>query len=118
MLMVTRTVIAVLALAFTAAGLEAQSEPTLHAERAFRDADTAMSAVYRELLRALESAEAKRDLQKSQRAWITFRDSFAACSAGVSSAGGSAYSTDYNGTLAELTEERTKQLKNLLRRAR
>lgn len=92
----------------------AQSEATLAAERWFRRADADLNRTYTQLQSRLKSPRAKDELAKAQRAWIAFRDSDSAFRAGITSGGGSAYSMDYMGNQAELTEQRTKKLKTFL----
>jgi len=93
---------------------KAQPDAKAEAERSFKQADADLNKTYQQLQLRLESPQAKADLAKAQRAWIALRDSESALRAGVSSGGGSAYSTDFMANQAELTEQRTQQLNALL----
>lgn len=88
-----------------------QSDAKLEAERAFKEADADLNRTYQQLQSLLKSPQAKADLAKAQRAWVSFRDGDSASRAGVSSDGGSAYAMDLMSNQAELTAERTRQLK-------
>jgi uncharacterized protein YecT (DUF1311 family) len=111
----SRLYILMIALLFSAANAVAQSEATQLADKEFRQADALLNRAYQQLQLRLESARARDELAKAQRAWIGFRDSDSAFHAGVSSGGGSAYSTDYLANRTQLTEQRTAQLNALLR---
>ncbi len=92
----------------------AQNQHEMNAEAA-RDAakaDKHLNVVYKKLLPTLDEAGQKL-LRESQRAWITFRDAEAALAADQSR-GGSMAPMLYSGTLATVTEARTKQLKEYL----
>ena len=89
------------------------------AEKDFKKADSEMNAVYQKALVELaqDSDHGKiliADFKKAQRAWLTFRDAEAACRAGVTSNGGSAYTMNYLANLTSLTLHRTKDLSELL----
>ena len=92
-----------------------ESDPRTAGEKWFKRADAELNRTYKLLQSRLESAQLKQELVKAQKAWIAFRDADAAFQAGITSGGGSAYSIDYMGNLAEMTEERTKELKALLK---
>ena len=81
--------------------------------RDYEDADAALNAVYKKLVAAVEKnsdKKAKDLLVKSQRAWIPFRDGECAYVADAMR-GGSAYNMLYYGCLADMTRERTTQLR-------
>ena len=97
-------------------GSAAQSEATSQAEVAFRQADRELNAVYASLLARAKRRKIIGDIKAAQRAWLDFRDKEASVRAGVTSHGGSAYHMDYLANRAELTRERTAQLRGLLRK--
>ena len=98
----------------TAAPLFAQSQQEMNrqAERDAARADKALNEVYKKLL-ASQDAEGAKLLKESQRAWIAFRDAEAKFAADEAR-GGSMAPLLYSGTLARLTEERVKNLKEHL----
>lgn len=108
-------IIAVCLFAFASPG-RSQSEATMQAEKAFKEAAAELDAVYRTVLSRIDQPKLKRDVQAAQRAWIAFRDREATARAAASSQGGSAYSMDLLAARAELTQERTLQLQKLLKR--
>lgn len=108
------------------------SEATDAADNSFQKADAELNTVYEKVIRLLDSKisnasgnkndranlankNAKADLVKAQRAWITFRENEAAARAGVTSQGGSAYAMDYQANMAETTRQRIVQLEIMLR---
>jgi len=99
-----------LSLHMTAAGA-----PPPVAEAAWRETDSRLNAVFRQVLRHATEPRLKEDLQKAQRAWVAYRELEAAARAGVSSQGGSAYSSDQLKELQGLTEERLEKMRELLR---
>ena len=98
----------------TAAPLCAQSQQDMNrqAERDAARADNALNEVYKKLLTS-QDAEGAKLLKESQRAWIAFRDAEAKFAADEAR-GGSMAPLLYAGTLARLTEERVKSLKEHL----
>ena len=109
------SIIAVCLFVFASPG-RSQSEATMQAEKAFKEADTELGAVYQAVLKRINHPKLKQDVQAAQRAWIAFRDREAVARAGASSQGGSAYSMDLLAARAELTQERTAQFQKLLKR--
>lgn len=94
----------------------AQDQATLNAcsDQAYKNADAALNARYRELSARLKGDGAAHGrLVGAQRAWIAFRDQECAFAAG-SVQGGSLYPMVYSDCLAGLTEARTAQLEGYL----
>ena len=91
---------------------QSQQEMNFQAERDAAKADKALNVVYKKLLASVDEEGAKL-LKDSQRAWIAFRDAEAKFAADEAR-GGSMATMLYSGTLARLTEERVKQLKEHL----
>jgi uncharacterized protein YecT (DUF1311 family) len=109
----SRLLVAIIAFAGFA---QAQPEVRDEAARAFKRADAELNKTYERLLATIDTQpdhpkQLRADLQKAQRSWIAFRDAEATFRAGLSSGRGSAYTMDYFATLAELTEQRTHDLK-------
>lgn len=96
----------------------ARAAPPPAAEQAWREADSRLQAVFRQMLRHVSDPRSREDLQKAQKAWQTFRDAEAAARAGLTSQGGSAYGADQLHVLHELTEERLRQMRETLKIAR
>jgi uncharacterized protein YecT (DUF1311 family) len=69
-----------------------------------------LNKTYETLLTKLPDAEGKQKLNESQRAWLAFRDAEAAFAADQARGGSMAPTIRYE-TMAELTQERIKQLK-------
>lgn len=89
-----------------------QSEMNACAARAYAQADASLNDLYRRLLQKLPS-DRQESLRKVQKAWLTFRDldcGFAA--AGYE--GGSMQPMVKSACMAARTNERTKQLHDLL----
>ena len=106
----TRSWLTLLFLAFTSALLaQSQFEMNETAEREAAKADKELNQVYRKVLGSLDSEGAKL-LKESQRAWIAYRDAEAKFAADEAR-GGSMAPMIYSGTLATLTKERVKRLK-------
>jgi uncharacterized protein YecT (DUF1311 family) len=76
----------------------------------FERADSERNKTYEALLTKLPDAESKQKLRESQRAWLAFRDAEAAFAADQARGGSMAPTIRYE-TMAELTQERIKQLK-------
>ena len=97
------------------AQMHAQTQAAMNAQvRAeFEQADAELNKTYEALLAKLPDAESKQKLKESQRAWLTFRDAEAAFVADQTR-GGSITPTIRYETMAELTQQRIKQLKNRL----
>ena len=92
----------------------AQPEVKDEAAKAFKQADAELNVVYQEFKNVIKDERNLRELTQAQRAWLVFRDAEAEFRAGRSSGGGSAYTADYLANLAELTRQRTDELKALL----
>src|SRR6266542_5661892 len=87
----------------------------IHAEaRAdFKQADAELNKTYQALLAKLPDAASKQKLKEKQRAWITSRDAETARAADEARGGSMAPMLRYE-TMAELTQQRIKQLKTRL----
>ncbi len=81
----------------------------------FRKADAELNKVYRQLTGEAGAAE-KAKLRAAQLAWIRFRDAHCDYEA-FGNQGGSIYPMVYSFCLAEVTRERAKQLREILREA-
>jgi uncharacterized protein YecT (DUF1311 family) len=88
----------------TQAGMNAQARAD------FERADSERNKTYEALLTKLSDTESKQKLKQSQRAWLAFRDTEAAFAAGQARGGSMAPTIRYE-TMAELTQQRIKQLK-------
>ena len=107
----------VLSILFFSVNIRAADEATVQSDNEWLDADRALNAAYQALLPSLTATDAA-SLKKAQTAWLVYRDAQAALKAHLTSDGGSAYSTDFLANSTELTIERTKQLKALLKLAK
>ena len=91
---------------------QTQSEMNICASIAYQNADRKLNQVYRQLLPKL-SASRKQKLISAQQAWIKFRDS--SCEFETSAyEGGSMAPMIYGFCLADVTEQRTKDLRRYL----
>jgi len=91
---------------------QTQSEMNICASIAYQNADRKLNQVYRQLLPKL-SASRKQKLISAQQAWIKFRDS--SCEFERSAyEGGSMAPMIYSFCLADVTEQRTKDLQRYL----
>lgn len=83
-------------------------------KNSYREADKKLNEAYRDTIsRLMESAESKKKLITSQRAWIAFRD--AECNFVASSVGeGSAAPMVMQGCMEDLTNKRTDDLNKYL----
>jgi len=91
---------------------QTQSEMNICASIAYQNADRKLNQVYRQLLPKL-SASRKQKLISAQQAWIKFRDS--SCEFERSAyEGGSIAPMIYGFCLANVTEQRTKDLQRYL----
>ncbi len=97
------------------AQMNAQTQAAMNAQaRAdFKRADAELNKTYEAVLKKLPDDEAKQKLKESQRAWLAFRDAEAAFAAEEAHGGSMAPTLRYE-TMAELTEQRIKQLKTEL----
>ncbi len=91
---------------------QTQSEMNICASIAYQNADRKLNQVYRQLLPKLSAAR-KQKLIAAQQAWIKFRDS--SCEFERSAyEGGSLAPMIYGFCLADVTEQRTKDLRRYL----
>ena len=91
---------------------QTQSEMNICASIAYQNADRKLNQVYRQLLPKLSAAR-KQKLISAQQAWIKFRDS--SCEFETSAyEGGSIAPMIYGFCLANVTEQRTKDLQRYL----
>ena len=88
----------------TQAGMNAQARAD------FERADAELNKTYETLLTKLPDAEGKEKLKESQRGWLAFRDAEAAFAADQARGGSMAPTIRYE-VMAELTQQRIKQLK-------
>lgn len=93
---------------------QSQHEMNEQALNEFKAADAELNKVYKKLVSKID-AESKTKLLNSQKAWIKFRDAEAELIADFNARGGSMAPLIYHGEKASLTEERTKQLLELLK---
>ena len=92
---------------------QTQSEMNICAGIAYQNADRKLNQVYRQLLPKLSAAR-KQKLIAAQQAWIKFRDS--SCEFERSAfEGGSIAPMIYSNCLADVTEQRTKDLRRYLK---
>jgi uncharacterized protein YecT (DUF1311 family) len=94
------------------AQIHAQTQAAMNAQaRAdFERADAELNKTYETLLTKLPDAEGKEKLKESQRGWLAFRDAEAAFAADQARGGSMAPTIRYE-VMAELTQQRIKQLK-------
>jgi uncharacterized protein YecT (DUF1311 family) len=90
-----------------------KNEVIASAERIYKKADTELNVVYKKMLSKLPPGNIRTDFINAQKAWVVFRDLEAKSRAGISSQGGSSYSTDFLSVMAELTTQRVLQLKSI-----
>ena len=83
------------------------------AAKDFEKADADLNKTYQAVLKKLPDAESKQKLKEAQRAWLAFRDAEAALAADQARGGSMAPIVRYE-TMAELTQQRIKQLKTRL----
>ncbi|WP_395742201.1 lysozyme inhibitor LprI family protein [Prosthecobacter sp.] len=76
-------------------------------------AEAALRQVCAGVASALEPVDRKH-FEEAQQKWLAFRDAEASFQAGLTSMGGSAYSTDYQAERLAMTRERIKLLKKVL----
>jgi uncharacterized protein YecT (DUF1311 family) len=94
---------------------ETQTDMNACAADAFKETDTKLNAVYREIIERLkDNEEAKQLLIKAQRVWLQYRD--AECAFAASAArSGSIYPTILDNCLDGLTNDRVKALISFLK---
>jgi len=102
----------ILSLFISVMHVQAQTQATMNAQaRAdFERADAELNKTYETLLTKLPDAEGKEKLKESQRGWLAFRDAEAAFAADQARGGSMAPTIRYE-VMAELTQQRIKQLK-------
>ena len=107
-----RRVILLFSLLVPVAHIHAQTQAAMNAQaRAeFERADAELNKAYEALLAKLPDSQSKEKLKQSQRAWLAFRDTEAAFAANQARGGSMAPTIRYE-TMAELTQQRIKQLK-------
>lgn len=100
--------------ALECANAATQAEINACAAERYGQADAALNVAYKELMTKLsDEREMQPLLRKAQRAWITYRD--AHCDfAAAGTLGGSIYPALKAGCLAEVTDQRTRELRDLL----
>ena len=81
--------------------------------REYKKADAALNAVYRQLMAKIDEGE-RTALKAAQQAWIKFRDGECEFES-YQNKGGTIYPLVYSGCLTVLTQERSKQLRELLK---
>ena len=91
----------------------AQSDPSAEADAAFKEADTQLNLVYKELLKAISKPETRDYFARAQRAWISFRDKEAAFRTELYDKGGIVWAHDYTVERTTLTNERIKQIQRI-----
>ena len=90
-----------------------QAEMNICAGKEYKTADAALNRVYQQLVAMLDSAE-KDQLKEAQTAWIKYRD--ANCDfVGDQYKGGSIRPTIYGLCLADVTRNRTAELRNQIK---
>ncbi|HZS48610.1 MAG TPA: lysozyme inhibitor LprI family protein [Blastocatellia bacterium] len=82
------------------------------AEREFKAADAQLNKVYNQVMTKLEG-EHKTKLKEAELAWIKYRDTNCDCETFLN-LGGTIYPLVYNGCLTRMTNNRIKELKDLL----
>ncbi|HUO87612.1 MAG TPA: lysozyme inhibitor LprI family protein [Rhizomicrobium sp.] len=94
---------------FNCANPTTQIEINICADKDYRRADDALNRAYKKAM-ADEDAHGRELLRTAERAWIRFRDAHCQYAASGSE-GGSMHPMDYDNCVTELTDLRTKQLK-------
>ena len=92
------------------ANAQTQTEMNITAGKAYDRADKTMTVAYKKLMTVL-TAKQKKQLKAAQVAWIKFRDAETVMLSGQVE-GGSVYPLVFNTNLKEITERRTKELKD------
>jgi uncharacterized protein YecT (DUF1311 family) len=92
------------------ANAQTQAEMNRQAAKDFEKADAELNSTYAALMAKLPDAEGKEKLKESQRGWLAFRDAEAAFAADQARGGSMAPTIRYE-VMAELTQQRIKQLK-------
>ena len=82
--------------------------------REYKKADAALNVVYKQLMAKIDDEGERTSLKAAQQAWIKFRD--ADCEfESYQNKGGTIYPLVYSGCLTVHTQERRKQLRELLK---
>lgn len=102
--------LASLLISVTPVHAQTQASMNAQARSEFEKADMELNKTYEALLNKLPDAEGKQKLKVSQRAWLVFRDADAAFVADQARGGSMAPTIRYE-TMAQLTQQRIKQLK-------
>lgn len=89
-----------------------QQEMNDCARKGFEQADAELNKVYKELMKQLPP-EHQAKLKTAQLAWLKYRDATCECVA-FPNEGGSIYPLIYNGCRGSVTQNRTKELKEML----
>jgi uncharacterized protein YecT (DUF1311 family) len=94
---------------------DAQSQAQMNAcaSLSATNSDKKLNLIYQQIKSRLNNFQQKKSLVETQRIWIKFRDSQCAFEKSFYS-GGSIAPTIYYSCLSELTEQRNKQLQNIL----
>jgi len=92
---------------------QSQQEMNRDARERYEKADAELNRVYKKLIAGLSKDE-KNALTDAQLAWIKFRDANCACWASPNK-GGSIYPLIYYGRMKTMTEERTAELRELMK---
>ena len=82
--------------------------------REYKKADAALNAVYKQLMAKIEDEGERTALKNAQLAWIKFRDSDCEFESYINK-GGTMYPMIYDGCMMTLTQQRTKQLREILK---
>jgi uncharacterized protein YecT (DUF1311 family) len=92
---------------------QSQQEMNRDARERYDKADAELNKVYKKLIAGIVK-EQKNALTDAQLAWIKFRDANCACWASPNK-GGSIYPLIYYGRMKTMTEERTAELRELMK---
>ena len=122
-LAVTTALCLLLALEVSPATAQTKKDPCANAQtqvemnecqgREYKKADAALNVVYKQLMAKIDDEGERTALKVAQQAWIKFRD--AECEfESYQNKGGTIYPLVYSGCLKVLTQERSKQLRELL----
>lgn len=93
---------------------QSQSEMNMQAASAFKKADDELNKVYGKVLAEMDTAS-KEKLRDSQRLWVKFRDAEGNFRADLEARGGSMAPLILYGTMTDLTEKRSNQLRSILK---
>jgi uncharacterized protein YecT (DUF1311 family) len=121
---ITTALCLLLALKVSTANAQTQKDPCANAQtqvemnecqgREYKKADAALNAVYKQLMAKIDTEGERAALKAAQVAWIKYRD--ADCEfVSYLNKGGTIYPLVYSGCLTARTQERTKQLREVLK---